>query len=561
MLCFAAFDDRLGQDLSQEGMRYLFGVDGVPAGVPRSFEQGVLCCETTGDEALGLACIVNLDRLASVRREGDPELGPLGTVMLQTCQVRARKGPMLLSLELARQRVMSFLNKLEDWGLFDLEPDHPIMEAFNAGRALFTSALVAHAGDGDGPGGYDAAVDRIACRALLRVHAAGEELAREQSRRLWARRVDGTLHREASEHYERVQDESPPPGAPILLPSSIGVVLPGRPLIGCAVSPKLFSEPLARVASSACDFVTMPVRWRDIEPQEGKYVFGPTDRWIEWAVRTAKMPVAAGPLIDFRPSAVPEWLYIWENDYETLRELVAEHVKQVVTRYRRTVRRWTVLSGVHVNKSFPMTFEQMMDLTRICVGLVRRLHPQANVVLELDRPWGEYFAFNRKSVPPQLYAEMVLQAQIPIDGIGLRVQFGADARPARDLLSLSAMLDRFSELEKPLLLSAVGTPSDPVPGADAALGSWHGPATEALQAEWLTEVVSIAACKPYMHSVCWSELYDHDASPSLPGAGLISRTGAAKPALQRLAEIKRATRAAVSPLASAGAEPTAPAEM
>jgi tripartite-type tricarboxylate transporter receptor subunit TctC len=42
----------------------------------------------------------------------------------------------------------------------------------------------------------------------------------------------------------------------------------------------------------------MPMRWIDMEPAEGKYDFSATDRWIEWAVRAAKLPVVGGPLIE-----------------------------------------------------------------------------------------------------------------------------------------------------------------------------------------------------------------------------------------------------------------------
>ena len=62
---------------------------------------------------------------------------------------------------------------------------------------------------------------------------------------------------------------------------------------------------------------------------------------------------------------------------DTLRELVYEHVRQIVTRYRRAVSRWIVASGLHVNESFGFTFEQLMDLTRVCMMVVRKLHPAA----------------------------------------------------------------------------------------------------------------------------------------------------------------------------------------
>jgi hypothetical protein len=287
-------------------------------------------------------------------------------------------------------------------------------------------------------------------------------------------------------------------------PDSVGVVLPNPPLIGCAVGPSQFNESMTRVVATACDFVSIPMRWIDMEPTEGTYSFAKTDKWIEWAVRTAKLPVTAGPLIDFREICVPEWLYIWEHDYETLRELVYEHLKTIVTRYRRTVTRWTVCSGLHVNDSFVLSVEKMMDLTRMCALLVKKLHPAAKVQLEIAQPWGEYFSRNKKSMPPRMYADMISQAGIALDAYALRIQMGQPGfgRATRDLMAISDLLDRYAELDKPIAVTAVGVPSqvvmppppppprdeedrEPVPAAPAANpGFWRAPWTPESQGRW-----------------------------------------------------------------------------
>ena len=111
-----------------------------------------------------------------------------------------------------------------------------------------------------------------------------------------------------------------------------------------------------------------------------------------------------------------------------------------------------------------ISFEQIVDLTRMTIMLVRKLHPAGKIVLEIDQPWGEYHAFNRRSIPPYLYGEAVMQAQLHVDAIGVRAQMG-DARPGastRDLMTFSAMLDRFSALERPIHLT-LGAPSAAVP--------------------------------------------------------------------------------------------------
>jgi hypothetical protein len=494
---------------------------------------------------------------------------PLGLLAVQTCLLPERPEPYLLSIEVARHRIMLFLNKLEDWGLFDLPAETPCMQAFEDARQRFNAALVAQRDTSrteETAHGFCPQADRLATAAIAMAIHAGEQLTMLHADRQLRHRISGAAYKEAHAHLARLTPEVPSPGSPILVPGSGNVVVSGPPAMGVAVSPGQFSEPQQRALQASCDFVSMPLRWIDMEPVEGKYSFATTDRWIEWAVRTAKLPIVGGPLIDFRPQCTPDWLFIWENDYETLRELVFEHVQAVVTRYRRTIFRWTVCSGLNVNTNFKISFDQIMDLTRLCAMLVRKLQPSAKIQVEVAQPWGEYHAFNRRSIPPYMYAEAVTQAGLNIDALGLRLQMG-HAEPGlatRDLMSLSAQLDRFAALERPIAVSALGAPSAPVPvgpyrpraGADAEdayePGYWRQPWSEASQADWLTQALAICCSKPYVQSVCWQDLSDPPpsvAAAEMPFGGLLLPNGQPKPAFNRFAQFRASLKAGQSPVA------------
>jgi len=573
LLSFVVFDAD-GVDTAHFPPRhaYLVGPDEVPMQGEISFDPGLVECEKTVRETAGLAVQFQVGRPEG---PGVPPMpNGLGLLTVHTCLLPDREQPYLLTIELARHRIMFFLNKMEDWGLFDLPPDNPVMQQFELARSQFTQALVAQRAKGDEDGeprfGFSPSADKIANNALSLAITAGEGLALLNADRQLKQRLSGKGYSDAVAHLSRLTPEVPPPGAPVLVPGAGHVVLSGPPQIGCAVSPGLFGEPLHRAVAASCDFVTMPMRWVDLEPNEGKYNFATTDRWIEWAVRTARLPVVGGPLIDFRPQAVPEWLFIWENDYETLRDLVFEHVQAVVTRYRRTVSRWTVASGLHVNTNFKISFEQIMDLTRMCVLLTKKLHPAGKIQLEVAQPWGEYHAHNRRSIPPYLYAEAAVTAGLSIDAIALRLQMG-HAEPGfatRDMMSLSAILDKFAALEKPIVVSAIGVPSatiTPTPfrpraGAEAEdpyePGYWRQPWSEQAQADWLTQAVSICCSKPYVHSVCWQELADPPAGatvPEMPSGGLVTATGAPKASLTRLIQLRSMIKEGKSPLSLTGA--------
>ncbi|MEO1512069.1 MAG: endo-1,4-beta-xylanase, partial [Planctomycetota bacterium] len=361
-------------------------------------------------------------------------------------------------------------------------------------------------------------------------------------------RTRGEIYAEAASSLGVVPSKGNAPA--VLMPDRIGVASPGRPLLGAAVSPDRFGDADKAVLAESADFIQVPMRWVDMEPNEGSYDFAATDRWIEWAVRVAKLPVAAGPLVDFRANSTPEWLYIWENDYETLGELVREHVKALVTRYRRTVTRWTVVGGLQVNDNIRLGFEQMLDLSRVAVNIVRKLHPAARVLVEIDQPFGEYHTHNERSLPPMLFAEMLNQAGVNVDGYGLRVQLGgaASGQGTRDLLAFSDLLDRYAALERPISLTAVGCPSNIPPSLQAekyaavAPGCWRGEWTEAAQADWLTAALTIAASKPFIQAVCWQQVGDRTRRPEMPAGGLVGPEETPKAAANALRDIRDALK-------------------
>lgn len=560
MLSFVVFDaDGLSAADFPPRHAHLVGPDDIPVQGDVVFEPGRIVGTKGVPQSVGLS--LQMEVHAS---SGE---GSLGLLHVQTCLLPDRPEPYLLTIELARHRIMFLLNKLEDWGLLDLPADHPVMARFDDARRTFTQALVSQRGTREG---YCPEADARATKAMALAMEAGEQATLIKAESQIVERLSGRGYADAVAHLKRLTPEAPAPGSPISIPGSDGVVLKGPPAIGCAISPGATSEGLMRAVQGSCDFVTMPMRWIDMEPVEGKYAFAGTDRWIEWAVRTAKIPVHAGPLIEFRPQAVPDWLYIWENDYETLRDLVMEHVEALVTRYRRTIQRWTVASGLHVNTNFKISFEQVMDLTRICVLLVRKLHPAGKIQLEIAQPWGEYHASNRRSIPPYLYAEALVQSGLGVDTLGLRVQMG-HAEPGlgtRDLMALSAMLDKYAQLQKPIAVTALGVPSGPITpkpyttrvgsaGEDAyEPGWWRKAWSEAQQADWMTRVMTVICSKPYVQSVCWQEFADPMAPPGrpvpmaaeMPLGGLVGSGGQPKAALQRLAQIRQCVAEGRSPL-------------
>ena len=119
-------------------------------------------------------------------------------------------------------------------------------------------------------------------------------------------------------------------------------------------------------------------------------------------------------------------------------------------------------------------------------------------------------------------------------------------------MALSALLDRYAAFNRPLAVTALGVPSSilptstPGPNEDPDTfegGSWRYPWSPDLQADWASQAMAIIAAKPYVQSLCWQQLGEAlPGGDEMPAGGLCTASGANKPILQRLAQIRQALR-------------------
>jgi GH35 family endo-1,4-beta-xylanase len=484
MLRFAVFDDNGPAAQWPLINAHLIGADDQPVRGEISFEQGVITCRKRGSQAVGL-CL-------------QYDAGSAGTLMLQTCLLPDRQEPYLLSVELARHRVKMFLAKSEEWVMFDLSAEHPAMKLWEEARQLSTLAWTSD---------DQIKANNAANRSLI--------LAVEASERLAMAHAELLLHRRYAQR-----------------PASSST-------LGVRLWPKVDSAPLKQIIAKDFDLLVLPLNWRELEVSEGRYDWDAVDRWMEWASKQGK-PIVAGPLLDFSKRAVPEWMYVWQHDYDTCRDMAYDHIDKVVARFKSVVGMWNIASGLNTNENFVFTAEQMLDMTRMAVLKVRQERKGARAMVELTQPFGEHASSNKDSVHPLSFMERLVQEGVRLDAVGVQLLFGQQerGRATRDLMQISSLLDKFFLLEIPVLISAMGVPSETI---EARGGSWHGPWSAELQQKWIARVFAICMSKPYVESIFWNELFDH-ANAELPRSGLVTDTGKAKPALSRLINLRKHLR-------------------
>lgn len=491
---------------------YLIGSDNNAIRANISFKDGVIVCQKRESGAAAIALLY--------------DAGACGQLVLRTCLLGEREEPYLLSLELARRRLILFYNKLEDWSMFETSLDEAVVERFDIARQLFIEALCDQHDD-------PFRADRLARKCLVNAIGVSEALALVRADRVLTRRLASGM-------------------------------IPKYP-IGCRVGLEHIEH--ARVDLLAnMNLVCLPTPWRDLEPLQGQYRWDPVDQWAAWLGRH-RIAMFAGPIVDFDSRVLPEWLTARNHDYETIRDLAYEHTERIVSRYRNMIGVWNVISGVQINSLFGFNFEQLMELSRMTTMLVKKIQPTARSLVEIRHPFGEYYSVNQRSIPPLMYADLLMQSAVAFDGFVVKILMGGSAMgyQARDLTQISHLLDQFAGYGKPVTVVVAVPGGSGSAGATARatkraakrapnpiVGYWRSPWSPQVQGHWLESVYKIALSKTYVDAVVWERWID-GPEPGGGNLGLIDSQFKPKNAFYRLVGLSHklggdsaATRAASS---------------
>lgn len=477
MLRIKAFENGAPVKSVDLASAYLVGNDRVPLRADIRFAAGEIVFDTRSRGAAALSILW-------------PVPG-VGRLMLETPRLQERRQPYILNLEIARGQLMRIAQKREDWGLYDFPEGQAIYDQIDAARKLLVEALTA---------ADDVAASKFADQALIIAMKAGEAITSLHAEVFLKRRItSGQLAK--------------------------------RPL-GCRIDASQSTEGYLKAFGDLFDFAIHSFPWCSLEPQEGAFKPSSADAVIK-TISQRRLQQWGMSLLSLDPVQLPPWIQKIGKDYERFRDCYTKHLRQVLKTYGSFIHVWEVINGAHAYNTLGFTFEQIMDLTRISALLVKQMSPKCQAVVGIVLPWGEYYARDARTIPPTLYAEMAVQSGINFDAFGVEIRFGTGepGGAARDLLQISAMLDRFGAFGKPLHVTLTGVPSS---GGAPADGEWRGPWSPALQGEWMREVFRIALSKPFIETVSSARFADATES-----CGLLDANGRPKPAFEEILRLRR----------------------
>jgi len=284
--------------------------------------------------------------------------------------------------------------------------------------------------------------------------------------------------------------------------------------------------------------------WRQIEPAEGERDWGPTDRQMQWCQQQG-LPVCMGPVLQFGKRDIPDWLYHWEGDFESLEPYIRDHVEATIERYRGQVHLWHATAKMNTVGELLLSEEQKLRLTAIAIETIRQRDPNAAVIVSFNQPWGEYLGQESWDLSPWYSADALVRAEIGLAGIGLEINLGywPGGTLPRDPLEISTQIDHWSTLGLPLLIFlTIPSSATEDPHAEGRIQPMRDAAPTPLSprsqqkiAHWL---VPLLLAKQGVQGVIWNQL-DDQANHTFPNGGLFDSQGKAKPTLDFLTAFRK----------------------
>src|SRR5262249_34944294 len=131
--------------------------------------------------------------------------------------------------------------------------------------------------------------------------------------------------------------------------------------LGAQIGHRMLSNTALEQISSSFNSLTLSMLWSEVERVEGQYDWSGPDQPVQWC-QEHNIRAVSGPLLRLDARGLPDWLLLWEGNFDALLGMMTEHVKEVVTRYKGQVAMWQCAARVNGGKVLSLHEEQMLQL-------------------------------------------------------------------------------------------------------------------------------------------------------------------------------------------------------
>jgi Glycosyl hydrolase family 10 len=479
--------DRISSDMASKA--YMTGIDHSPWRRIAAFHKGRLeMVRTTGESG-------NVHVYWPVEK--------LGPMMVSTAWLMERDRPYLLPLELIRGKMAHLRRHLAGWESIGLHVPELIRKSIAEEMVQFREAVVFQS--------KPSRSAEISEDALPRLIEMGDALAKCY--------IDGAMMAGRRFGTNRTK------------------------MLGVDLGATMVDDFTGRHLGNSFNAAMIVMPWHEIEASENRRNWEVVDSQISWA-KAKGMSICAGPLLFLDKTNTPDWLCLFENDFEAIRAAISQFVEAAINRYRGQVDLWLCSKRTNLQDGRvglgQIEEDELVQLTAQTIEQVKSLDPGTPRVVSFDRPWSEYVAESRIDFPPWFFADALIRGNMGLTGVMLEINFGYDKEGSlpRDLLDTNELLDYWGMLGVPVYLN-VTAPSSPYPDPLALLDApvILPECTTVTQNEWVQNYLPLFMAKPNVKGVFWGQL--HDMLPhEYPHGGLFDGRRSPKPILSSIEALK-----------------------
>ena len=303
---------------------------------------------------------------------------------------------------------------------------------------------------------------------------------------------------------------------------------------------------------SIFNYATLPFYLADREPEYGKPDFAYLDH-LQDAFSEAGITTKGHPLWWTHTAGMPEWTKGLRYEDGSLKREIKRTITETVTHFKGRTRFYDAINENHDwCNAYNLTQDQQTDITKYCTDCIYDSDPDAKVVINTCFMFGENAADGRtqwgpsweRNLVPYTAIERIEALGTKYDAIGMQLY-----NPARDMLAIDKLYDRFSVFGRKIHLTELGVPSfmteirpNTTPGDVYCLeymyyGIWHELGwNERLQADWIEQFYTITYSHPQVEAITMWSMEDPGY---VPASGLFTDAFEPKESFFRLRELER----------------------
>jgi len=287
--------------------------------------------------------------------------------------------------------------------------------------------------------------------------------------------------------------------------------------------------------------VVVSPSWKQCEPESGKFKWNYVEKTLDTVIEK-RLTTMMGPIIQLDEMNTPEWLYLWENDFEEMISAAMRYAKAVVEKFGDRVNLWYCAAGINDELAIKLREEERLRLILGVIQAMRQTGTRIPLLASFSRPWGEYMAETERELAPIHFAEELVRARLGVTGIGLELNFSNQSPGTyfRSYFDIEEMLNFWSLLGVPLFIS-LSVPSSWRPDSKAHYSSDSESEpperiSRRTQREYVAKILPALLSHPQVQGVFWNQVSD-EAPHRFAHAGLLDQQGQPKSTLRTVNRI------------------------